>query len=134
MAKRPATELPGGDDRGRRKSVKICSLTHISSTVGFNGVDTPNVITYQGGASAETQIDSLEKSGGNVTLRWDSAEGGNYVVETSADLTDWTTIPQVPATGTAFQTERTVPAATPARSFHRIRSDGVAPYDVIDTP
>jgi arylsulfatase A-like enzyme len=105
-----------------------------ASTVGFNGVDSPNVTTYQGGASAETQIDSLEKSGGNVTLRWDSAEGGNYVVETSADLTDWTSIPQVSATGTAFQTQSTVPAATPERSFYRIRSDGVAPYDVIDTP
>jgi hypothetical protein len=28
----------------------------------------------------------------------------------------------------------TVPAATPARSFHRVRFDGVDTYDVIVTP
>lgn len=105
-----------------------------ASTVGFNAIEQPNVTTYQGGANTETRVYSLQKSGGNVTLRWDSAEGGNYVVETSADLTDWITIPTVPATGSAFQTQRTVPAATSDRSFHRIRSNGVAPYDVIDTP
>ena len=105
-----------------------------ASTVGFNALESPNVTTYQGGADAETRVDSLEKSGGNVVLRWDSAEGGNYVVETSADLTNWTAIPSVPATGSAFQTQRTVPAASPERSFHRIRSNGVAPYDVIATP
>jgi len=105
-----------------------------ASTIGFNALEEPHITTYQGGAGAETRIDSLQPSGGNVTLRWDSAEGGNYVVETSADLTNWTTLPTVPATGSAFQTQRTVPASTPERSFHRIRSDGVAPYDVIDTP
>lgn len=105
-----------------------------ASTVGFNGLETPHVTTYAGGANVTTRIDGLEKSGGNVVLRWDSAEGGNYVVESSADLTDWTTIPQVSAPGAAFQTQATIPAATPERSFHRIRSDGVSTYDVIDTP
>ena len=105
-----------------------------ASTVGFNGIETPHVTTYAGGANVTTRIDSLEKSGGNVVLRWDSAEGGNYVVESSADLTNWTSIPQVPVDGTAFQTQATVPAAAPQRSFHRIRTDGVDAYDVIDTP
>ncbi len=105
-----------------------------ASTVGFNGIETPHVTTYTGGANVTNRIDSLEKSGGNVVLRWDSAEGGNYVVESSADLTTWTALPQVPVDGTAFQTQATVPAATPQRSFHRIRTDGVDAYDVIDTP
>ena len=105
-----------------------------ASTVGFNGVDTPHVTTYTGGANAAVRIDSLEKSGGNVVLRWDSAEGGNYVVESSADLTNWTSLPQVPVDGTGFQTQATVPAATPDRSFHRVRFDGVDAYDGIDTP
>lgn len=105
-----------------------------ASTVGFNGVDAPHVTTYTGGANSVTRIDSIGKSGGNVVLRWDSAEGGNYLVESSADLTDWTTIPQVPVHGTAFQTESTLPAAGPERSFHRVRFDGVDAYDVIDTP
>jgi len=105
-----------------------------ASTVGFNGIETPHVTTYAGGANVTTRIDSLEKSGGNVVLRWDSAEGGNYVVESTADLTNWTTLPQVPVDGTAFQTQATVPAATPQRSFHRIRTNTVDAYDVIDTP
>jgi hypothetical protein len=105
-----------------------------ASTVGFNGVDTPHVTTYTGGANAAVRIDSLEKSGGSVVLRWDSAEGGNYVVESSADLTTWTALPQVPVDGTGFQTQATVPAATPDRSFHRVRLDGVDAYDGINTP
>lgn len=104
------------------------------STTGFSAVEEPNVTTYQGGANAELRIDSLQNAGGNITLRWDSAEGGNYVVETSAELTDWTTIPPVPSPGAAFQTQRTVPAASPELSFHRVRFDNVDPYDVIDTP
>jgi arylsulfatase A-like enzyme len=105
-----------------------------ASTVGFNGIEIPHVTTYAGGANVTTRIDSLEKSGGNVVLRWDSAEGGNYVVESSADLTNWTALPQIPVDGTAFQTQATVPAATPQRSFHRIRTNTVDAYDVIDTP
>ncbi|QTN32635.1 sulfatase-like hydrolase/transferase [Akkermansiaceae bacterium] len=105
-----------------------------ASTIGFNALEEPNVTTYQGGADAQLEIDRIEPSGGNVTIRWDSAEGGNYVVETSVDLTDWTTIPQVPADGSAFQTQRTIPAASPNRSFHRVRRDSVDAYDVIDTP
>lgn len=76
----------------------------------------------------------MATTGGQVTLQWTSAEGGAYTVETSADLTNWTTVPAVPVTGAAFQTQRSVPAASPARSFHRVRRDGVATYDVIATP
>lgn len=107
-----------------------------ASTVGFNDLETPHVTTYTGGANAVTCIDSFEKSGDNVFLRWDSAEGGNYVAESSTALTSWTALPQVPVDGTSFQTQAAVPAASPERSFHRVRFDGVDPdtYDVIETP
>ena len=105
-----------------------------ASTIGFSKVDEPNVITYQGGADAAVQIDQLSVGGGNVTLVWDSVEGGNYTVESSADLVDWTTQPPVQADGAAFETQATVPAADPAKSFHRVRSDGVNTYDVNPTP
>ena len=105
-----------------------------ASTIGFNAVEAPNVVTYTGGANAKLKMGSVTVSGGNVTLRWDSVEGGNYVVESSADLTNWTTVPPVPATGAAFQTQRTVPAASATRSFHRVRLDGTATNDVINTP
>jgi arylsulfatase A-like enzyme len=105
-----------------------------ASTIGFSGVDSSNVTTYQGGANTELKIDHFEKSGSNVILRWDSAEGGNYTIESSADLTNWSSIPTVPATGSAFETQRNVPSASTDRSFHRVRINGVATYDVIDTP
>ena len=105
-----------------------------ASTVGFSAVESPHVTTYTGGANAGLKMNSHTVSGGNVTLTWDSAEGGLYTIESSTNLTDWTTVPPVPATGAAFQTQRTVPAASATRSFHRVRRDGVATYDVIDTP
>ena len=105
-----------------------------ASTVGFNAVEQPNVTTYTGGASAGISMREVTESGGSVTLRWDSAEGGRYVIETSSDLADWTAVPPVPVTGSALQTQRTVPAAGGTRGFHRIRQDGVAAYDEINTP
>jgi len=105
-----------------------------ASTVGFGKVDTPNVITYQGGADAAVQIDRLSTAGGNVTLVWDSIEGGNYTVESSADLVDWITQPPVQVDGAAFETQAIVPAADPAKSFHRVRRDSVNTYDVNPTP
>lgn len=108
-----------------------------ASTIDFDDLDQPNVTTYQGGAGvvdSALAIKSLSVDGGNVTLLWTSAEGGNYTVETSAELDDWVTIPVVPVTGAAIETEATVPAANSAKSFHRLRSNGVVPYDEIDTP
>lgn len=105
-----------------------------ASTVGFNAVESPNITTYTGGANAAVKMNAPISSGGNVTLTWDSAEGGIYVIESSTNLTDWTTIPTVPVTGSAFQTQSTVPAASPERSFHRVRSNGLATYDGINTP
>ncbi len=105
-----------------------------ASTVGFSSIESPNVTTYTGGANAELKMNNTTVSGGNVTLVWDSAEGGSYTIDSSSNLTDWTTIPTVPATGVAFQTQRTVPAASANRSFHRIRRIGTATYDVIATP
>jgi arylsulfatase A-like enzyme len=105
-----------------------------TSTIGFNAVESPHVTTYVGGANAAANITNTAVSGGNVTMVWDSTEGGSYTIESSTNLTDWTTTAPVSATGTAFETQRTVPAASATRSFHRIRSNGVAPYDVIATP
>ncbi|MFM7182147.1 MAG: sulfatase-like hydrolase/transferase [Verrucomicrobiales bacterium] len=102
-----------------------------ASTIGFNSIETPHITTYSGGANAELNIRSQTVSGGSVTLTWDSAEGGNYTIQSSANLSDWST---VPATGAAFQTQRTVPAASPSRSFHRVRRDSISTYDVNTTP
>lgn len=105
-----------------------------ASTIGFDGFEEPNIMTYQGGADAESKIKSLRVSGEFVTLTWDSAEGGNYRIESSEDSDEWTVLPSVPVTGTGFGIESTVPAATPEQSFHRIQFESVAPYDEIDTP
>ena len=105
-----------------------------ASTIGFNAIEEPHITTYTGGAGAALDMDGMAKSGADVVLRWDSAEGGRYIVDSSSDLTDWTTTPPVPVNGAPFQTEVTVPASSPTRSFHKVRLDSIDPYDVIDTP
>jgi len=106
-----------------------------ASTVEFSAVEEPNVTIYRGGTNAELKLDSpTNVNGDTVTLTWDSVEGGQYIVETSEDLSDWTTLPTVAVDGVSFETERTLPAASISKSFHRVRLDGVDTYDVNETP
>lgn len=107
-----------------------------ASTVGFNELEEPHEITYQGGANATAHINniSVSASGDDVTLTWDGAEGGNYLIESSEDVKDWTTLPTIPARSGGLGTESTVPAASPDRGFYRIQSENVEPYDEIETP
>lgn len=104
------------------------------STIGFNAVEEPNTTTYLGGAHAEAKVEDLSLQGEEVVLVWSGAEGGQYTIESSADLADWTSTPAVEAEGGQFQTMRVVPPASPERSFHRLFLKSVAPHDEIDTP
>ena len=106
-----------------------------ASTVGFSAVESPSVTTYQGGPAAPMSLASQSVAGNQVTLQWSSVEGGRYSIESSSDLTSWTTSQtNVPGAGGTSTTTRTVPAASGPRSFHRVRRDSIDTYDAIATP
>lgn len=71
---------------------------------------------------------------GDVTLTWNSLEGGSYKVEASTNLSTWTTIASsVPAASNATQTSASeTGAALPAnhaKRFYRVSRTGVATFD-----
>lgn len=105
-----------------------------ASTVGFDELEEPNVTIYEGGAGAPPKITNINVIDEDVTLTWDSTEGGRYIIESSEDMNDWTTVPAVQTDSDGTETEHTVPAASYEQSFHRVRLDSVAPYDVNTTP
>lgn len=106
-----------------------------ASTVGFSAVESPSVTTYQGGAAAPMSLAGPSVAGNQVTLQWSSVEGGRYSIESSSDLTSWTTSQtNVPGAGGTSTTTRTVPASSGTRSFHRVRRDSIDTYDAIATP
>jgi hypothetical protein len=92
----------------------------------FNGG--PNIVETWSGVPA------ANSANGNVTLTWNSVEGGTYKVEAATELGSWTTIaPSVPAAANATQSGFTEAAAyvpgTDARRFYRVTRTGLAPYD-----
>ena len=70
-----------------------------------------------------TQLLAARKTDGSVLLEWTEEAGYAYVVETSADLSQWTAVAATShtasETGTASHTD--VPPALPARRFYRVR-------------
>ncbi len=71
---------------------------------------------------------------GDVTLTWNSLEGGSYQIEASTNLTSWSTIaPSWPAASNTTQTSAIeTGAALPAnntRRFYRVSRTGVATFD-----
>ena len=71
---------------------------------------------------------------GDVTLTWNSLEGGSYQIEASSNLTSWSTIaPSWSAASNATQTSAIeTGAALPAnntRRFYRVSRTGVATFD-----
>ncbi|MEQ1853170.1 MAG: YHYH protein [Chthoniobacteraceae bacterium] len=92
----------------------------------FNGG--PNIVETWSG------VPSANSANGNVTLTWNSVEGGTYKVEASPDLATWTTLdPALPAAANATQTAVTETGAyTPgpgAKRFYKVSRTSLAPYD-----
>lgn len=86
--------------------------------------------TFKGGPSSPTdgQVTNASANAGNVTLTWQSVEGGTYKLESSADQSAWQQIASDKAAATnAVQTTSTQ-AAAPA-SFYRGVRTSIAAYD-----
>ena len=106
-----------------------------AATIGFTAVETPSVTVYEGGGKAApefTNFSQTNASGGQVTLSWSSVEGGRYTVNSSADLTQWSSVPSnLP--GGPYTTTQSLNAPD-AKRFYRVRFDSVDPYDQVTTP
>jgi len=103
-----------------------------------NGNITEAVTTlFTGGpAVAETWNGGLDVNSvtGDVTITWNSLEGGTYKVEASTNLSIWTTIASgVPSASNATLTAATetgaVLPANNTRRFYRVSRIGLATYD-----
>ncbi len=105
-----------------------------ASTVGFDAVEQPHVVTYQGGAGAQLNVSGIRPSGDDVILTWDSVEGGQYKIEKSEDLEDWTTQSPSLVTGQGATTEAAESTVGRDRNFFRVLLESIDTYDVIDTP
>lgn len=84
--------------------------------------------TWKNGPSAN--------SSGDLTLTWNSVEGGTYKIEASPDLKSWSTLQSsLPASANASQTSWTEPKSSqPAntqRRFYRLQRTGLATYDTL---
>ncbi len=99
----------------------------VGATELFNGG--PNIKeTWVGGPATA--------SNGNVTLTWNSVEGGTYKVEASDTLSSWSTLSTtVPGAANSPQTSFIESAAAPpgvgnhTRRFYRVTRTGTAAYD-----
>ena len=94
-----------------------------SATELFNGG--PNIGESWKGAP------SVASGSGNVTITWNSVEGGTYKVEASNDLGTWSTLPNVPAAANAAQTvsvENAAAASNPHR-FYKVSRTALAAYE-----
>lgn len=103
----------------------------VASTT-FTNVETPNVTVFVSGEDAASVLKSPQPSDSTVTLTWSSAEGGHYRVESSTNLTSWTTnIADVRAAGNQTQTNT---VSTTDQRFFRVARTSVDNFDTVVTP
>jgi len=99
-----------------------------ASTIGFDALEVPYDILYQGGANAALEISELSLASDEVTLTWESVEGGTYTVEYSDTPSSWEETTSQDASGR--RTESVIPTGTESSQLYRVRLDSVAPYQV----
>jgi hypothetical protein len=98
-----------------------------SSTGGSATISEPVTTNFVGGANSELRLARPILSNSVVTLVWSATEGGTYQVESSANLSSWTTN----ATGVAAvlnQGATNTPVSTTNR-FFRVTRTALATYD-----
>ncbi len=97
---------------------------------GSVGSVTETVVTnFVGGPNLRETMNTPAKSGSTVTLTWSAVEGGTYRVESSTNLTTWTTN----ATGIAavLNTGSNSLTSTDTMKFFRVNRTAIAAYDGI---
>jgi arylsulfatase A-like enzyme len=106
-----------------------------TATIGFTGVETPNVTNYLGGTNAtwNMQAPTMTNSGARVILTWSSIEGGRYQIETNDTLTSSWGVASNNIPGGALQTQRLLNTSVPAR-FFRARATAFDQHDPVVVP
>jgi len=94
------------------------STTTVAESVATN---------FLGGANLREVMNPPAKLGSTVVLTWSAVEGGTYRVESSTNLTPWTTN----ATGIAaiLNTGSNTNISTDPMRFYRVNRTGIANYD-----
>lgn len=117
-------------DKGKRDAV--ASLTSdVDQRGSSRPVDDPNTPNAAGGdgsdigayEASELRVVAVDKIGNNLSIRFLSVLGTNYVVERVSNLTSggWTTLPgTIPGNGSVVEMIVTN-ALTPSRNFYRVR-------------
>jgi hypothetical protein len=82
---------------------------------------------FVGGAEAPANLGVPATGASGVTLVWSAVEGGSYQVESSTNLTLWSSLAS-PVAVQGVQGTLTTPATHP-QGFFRVRQTGVATYD-----
>jgi len=106
---------------------------YYGSPTGGNSTIAETVTTYfDGGPNKKEAAEGLEvnPSNGDVTLTWSAVEGGNYHVEASTNLSDWTDLaPAAQPGGDTLYVVETGAQAANAKRFYRISRTSLAAFD-----
>ena len=106
---------------------------YYGSPTGGNSTIAETVTTYfDGGPNKKEAAEGLEvnPSNGDVTLTWSAVEGGNYHVEASTNLSDWTDLaPAAQPGGDTLYVVETGAQAANAKRFYRISRTSLATFD-----
>ena len=89
------------------------------------------VTNFIGGPNATPVLASPAAKSGQVTLAWSAAEGGTYMVQSTTNLTSWTTNTTT-VSAVLNSASYTNQAAENAR-FYRVALTGLATYDPVST-
>lgn len=85
---------------------------------------------FQGGPNKTDTLNSPAINGSNVTLTWSAVEGGTYTVQSSPNLTDWTSLtPNITASGDDSAQATETGAGSNSSRFYRITRTAVATFD-----
>ncbi len=124
---------------GTPKFPYIVGRTYHGTPTGGGVTSITEAVTtdFKGGPKRATdgQVTNASAGAGNVTLTWNSVEGGTYTVEQSSDQAAWTTLATAKtAAANAIQTTITQ-ASTSIANFYRAVRTALASYDpVVTTP
>jgi hypothetical protein len=86
-------------------------------------------IDWNGGPNLTESVASISKASPNVTLTWNVVEGGTYKVETSSNLSSWTTLSTPLATSNKLAVIDTNTLNTNNRRFYRAGRTSLASFD-----
>jgi len=96
------------------------AVTTLAETVTTN---------FVGGPKLSATLNKPAVNNGTVTLTWSAIEGGTYRVESSTNLTSWTT--NVTGIAAVLNTGSNTTASADSKKFYRVAMTGLATYDPV---